>query len=127
MKSESERLSKIMQYVPAFNGSVKETAKHLAALHEQETEDRWRKHPELRWAIEQYREALRNEELHGSETAYYRGVMWALRNMYSMANNGMSLEIDASPDRMPRVDDDAERRLTDGMNQSLEWDALHGG
>jgi hypothetical protein len=23
--------------------------------------------------------------------------------------------------------DDAERRLTDGMNQSLEWDALHGG
>ena len=73
--------------------------KRLAEVCRHETEKRWETHPELRWAIEQYREAFRNEELHGKDTAYYRGVIWALRNMYAMANNGCAtLEIDASPD-----------------------------
>lgn len=48
-----------------------------------------------KWIIQEYKQALRNEEIHGENTAYYRGIIWALSNTYERLNKNSSLAIDA--------------------------------
>lgn len=78
---------------------INEEIERAVFAHAEFMKQRRRKIPGLQFCVDQYRHAIRNNEIHGSETAYYEGVMWALRVVYAQINDGCdTLEIDASPD-----------------------------